>query len=101
MRFDPSADARIEPADLPRDWRERSILYARELSAEKNAALVAAMPERTAWRIIVFQDRIGLQRWSAATEPDAASPGSAATPAAEPESAASLTPPSTPPAAVE
>ena len=63
VQLDNAADGRIEPANLPRDWNEQRILYARDLKPAQNAALVAAMPDRKPWRILVFRDRIGLQAW--------------------------------------
>lgn len=76
VELDPATDARLEPADLPRDWSVQPILYARNLSPAQNATLVAAMPDRQTWRIIVLRDRIGLQLWKA--------PGASAAPATSP-----------------
>lgn len=62
VRMDDSSSARLEPADLPRAWETKDILYARDLSPQQNAFLAAALPDRVTWRIIVFNNRIGLQR---------------------------------------
>jgi hypothetical protein len=79
VQLDSAADGRIEPADLPRDWSDKRILYARDLKADQNAALVAAMPDRQPWRILVFRDRIGLQSWkdNSKTEQSTAAPPTA------------------------
>lgn len=83
--FDNSADGRLEAADLPRDWDAYTIIYARDLKPEQNAALVASFPGRTSWRIVIFGNRIGLLRWPPA-EPAGASPAPAAPTAASPSS---------------
>lgn len=68
--LDSGADPRLEPSDLGRDWQNTRILYARDLDATRNAELVAAMPNRTAWRIVIFRDRIGLMPWKPAAPKD-------------------------------
>ncbi len=95
--FDDSADGRLETADLPRDWDAYTILYARDLKPEQNAQLVASFPGRTAWSIVIFGNRIGLQRWSPAG-PGKASPATDA-PAAPPATAPDASPSATPAAA--
>jgi hypothetical protein len=101
VQLDDTAPARPEAAALPRDWSGLDVLLARQLGPEKDAALVAAMPERTAWRIIVFRDRIGLQRWtppSAATAPDAPAESDASSTPAE-SAKSDVTPEPAPPVA--
>jgi hypothetical protein len=63
VRVTDSADPKIEPGDLPTDWQGAPILYARDLGTEANTSLLAAMPGRKSWRIFVFPDRVGLQKW--------------------------------------
>ena len=93
--LDDSADGRLEPADLHRDWDAYTILYARDLEPAQNSALVASMPGRTVWRIVIFGNRIGLQRWP----PPAATPAAPSSPPAPAAPAASPVPaPETPPA---
>ncbi len=61
-RLEPDANGLIEPADLPRNWQSLDLLIARDLGEARNAELIAAMPERQAWRILILDERIGLQR---------------------------------------
>ena len=68
-QIDDSADARLEPADLPRDWEREPILYARDLSPDQNAVLVAALPAYTPWTMVVLGDRIGLKPWTPPPSP--------------------------------
>ncbi len=63
VSYDVTADARVEPAELNRDWSRQRILYARELSQEKNAELAAAMPDRKPWRMVIYQNQINVYNW--------------------------------------
>ncbi len=68
VSYDPSTDARLDAARLPREWRDEPILLARNLSSEQNAALVRAFPDRAASQIVVFPGRIGLLDWKPQSE---------------------------------
>lgn len=63
VSIDPSVDAGMEPADLPRNWSQSQILFARNLKPEQNTELVAALPNHIPWNMIVFRDRIGIRLW--------------------------------------
>lgn len=78
VQIDDSADPRLEPADLPRDWTREPILYARDLKPEQNAELVAALPTYTPWTIVVLRDRIGLKPWTPPDSPRASRGGNPA-----------------------
>lgn len=58
-----ASDGRIEPANLPRDWSNDTVLFARDLGDEKNAELVAAMPGYKPSEIKVLPGGIGLKPW--------------------------------------
>ncbi len=70
--LDSETDGRIEPADLPRSWAKKSVIIARDLGAAKNAKLLAAMPDRTPWRVLIMPSRAGLQSYSQNAAPSAA-----------------------------
>jgi hypothetical protein len=70
--LDSETDGRIEPADLPHFWPEESILIARDLGTAKNAKLLAAMPDRTPWRVLIMPSRAGLQSYSQDSTPSPA-----------------------------
>jgi hypothetical protein len=61
--YDLATDARLDASHTPRNWAKSPVLFTRDLDPAQNAALVAAMPERTAWQAIVYPDRIGLAVW--------------------------------------
>jgi len=72
VSLDNACDGRLEPGDLPRDWSKSPVLFARDLGPEKNAALVASMPDYKPSLIKVLPGGIGLKPWKAETAPQAA-----------------------------
>ena len=62
--YDTTADARLDASCAPRDWARASVLFTRDLDHAQNAALAAAMPDRTVWRAIVYSNRVGLLDWT-------------------------------------
>lgn len=61
-QLEPDAHGSLEPADLPREWEAKDILVARDLGKEKNARLMEQLPGRQAWRIVILDERVGLQK---------------------------------------
>lgn len=73
VNFDTTTDASIEPADLPRDWSSRRILYARDLGTAANLNLAARFPDRKPWRVVISESQIAVKVWSETPQ----APGSA------------------------
>lgn len=71
--YDVTTDARLDASGTPRNWTRAPVLFTRDLDPAQNAALAAAMPERTAWRAIVYPNRIGLAAWKAQPAGDSTS----------------------------
>lgn len=61
VTLDPSVEAVVEPADLPRYWENSRILYARDLGTDSNTALVGRLGNHIPWRMVVLRDRVGLR----------------------------------------